>query len=66
MPKHACGEQVAWLLAIAITYESGNCQQLETVDGITRNTSATIAEEFRHEANNLQTVMNAFERLASR
>ncbi len=61
--KQACHSQISWLLAQAVEYENGRCQHHLTTDGNFADISGEIAEQLRHQANNLQTVINAYERL---
>lgn len=64
--KHACHQQIVWLQTHASAYEDGRCQHLEICDGVEADKSAEIAEQFRHQANNLQAVMDAYERLLTK
>ena len=64
--KQACHQQVLWLHAHASAYEEGRCQHLEVCDGVVADKSLEIAEQFRHQANNLQAVMEAYERLLTK
>jgi hypothetical protein len=64
--KQACHQQVLWLQAHAAEYERGKCQLLESCDGAIKDKSAEIAEQFRHQANNLQAVIDAYERLVAK
>lgn len=64
--KQACERQVTWLQARAEGYEQGRCRHLEIENGQTRDRSQDVAEQFRHQAGNLQAVMDAYERLLAK
>ncbi len=64
--KAAYREQVEWMHVRAEEYESGKCQHHEMWGTMVHNKSAELAEEFRHRANNLQAIMDAYERLISK
>jgi hypothetical protein len=61
--KLACQRQVIWLQNYAAAYERGTCQHLKAGGGVSQDISLEVAEEFRHQANNLQAVISAYERL---
>jgi hypothetical protein len=61
--KLACHRQVAWLQDHATAYEQGKCRHLKTKDGVSHDVSMQTAEEFRHQASNIQAVISAYERL---
>ena len=61
--KLACHRQVLWLQDYAEGYEQGKYKQLKTVNGVSQDISMQTAEEFRHQANNVQAVISAYERL---
>jgi hypothetical protein len=64
--KHACDQQISWLRTHADELESGACHYLKPQKGITQDISNQIAEDFRHQANNLKAVMDAYARLLSK
>lgn len=64
--KQACHRQVTWLQARADAYEQGKCRHLEIENGQSCDRSQDVAEQFRHQAANLQAVMDAYERLVSK
>jgi hypothetical protein len=64
--KDACRRQIDWLHAQASAYEQGSARHIQTRAGTSQDVSADIAGEFRHQANNLQAVIDACERLRAR
>jgi hypothetical protein len=66
MLKAAYREQVAWMHARAEEYESGKTQHHEMQGSNVQNKSAELAAELRHRANNLQAVIDSYERLISK
>jgi hypothetical protein len=64
--KLACHRQVLWLQDHAAAYEQGKCRHLKTDDGVSKDASMQAAEELRHQANNLQAVISAYERLRAK
>jgi len=63
--KQACHHHVQWLQEKAEDFEQGRCQRLKIVEGM-YDKSTEIAEEFRHQANNLLAVIKAYERLLTK
>lgn len=61
--KIACHRQVLWLQDYAEGYEQGKYKQLKTANGVSQDISIQTAEEFRHQANNIQAVISAYEHL---
>jgi hypothetical protein len=64
--KVACQRQISWLQEYALAYEQGNSRHLKLDGNASHDVSMEVAEEFRHQANNLQTVIAAYERLRTR
>lgn len=61
--KTAFQHHVAWLQSQAAAYEQGKCQHIAPEGNHARDTSREIAEELQHQANNLEAVLAAYERL---
>ncbi|HEY4275995.1 MAG TPA: hypothetical protein VGM68_10955 [Rhizomicrobium sp.] len=61
--KIACRHQIHWLNAQATAYEQGRAQHIEIGANGGSEISENVAEQFRHQANNLQAVIDAYERL---
>jgi hypothetical protein len=64
--KAAYREQVEWMHARAEEYETGKTQHHEMQDSVLDNKSVELAAELRHRANNLQAVIDSYERLISK
>jgi len=56
-------EQKAWLLQQAQEYESGARKVSGRIGGKEVDISENIAAEYRHNAGNMQAIMDAYERL---
>jgi uncharacterized protein YecT (DUF1311 family) len=64
--KAAYREQMAWMHARAEEYETGKAQHHEMQGNAVHNKSTELAAELRHRANNLQAVIDSYERLISK
>ena len=58
--------QQAWLTARADELQSGALKAILPRDGGDVDVSAAMAEDYRHRANNLQTVIQCYERMRAR
>ena len=63
---HAWERHRRWLKAQAVQYEEGLTQCLDLSGGSPIDRSSEIAQEIRHQANSLQAVMVAYERLIAK
>ncbi len=64
--KAAYRDHVAWMHVHADKLETGKSQHHETDGTYVRDKSRELAEDFRHRANNLQAMIDAYERLKGR
>jgi len=60
---HCFRDQQAWLLKQAEEFESGARTLSGRIGGKEVDISQNIAAEYRHKADNMQAIMEAFERL---
>jgi hypothetical protein len=64
--KQAYQQHVEWMHTHAEKLETGKVQHLEQDGHLVVNRSQELAEDFRHRANNLLALIEAYERLSTK
>jgi len=64
--KSAYRGQISWLSAWAVELETGKIRVMTGPDGAGVDISAQTARDYRHRAANLESILAAYERLASK
>jgi hypothetical protein len=64
--KVAYKQHVEWLHSHAEKLETGKFEHLDHDSGAAMNKSTELAQDFRHRANNLDALIQAYERLISK